>query len=435
MSALAGGGFALSYYLQPVAALAQTPAVDNTARVFVPNVFIRIHPDGTVKLMAKTPDTGQGVNTALPMIIAEELDVEIDKVVIEQADFDPAYGGQTAGGSRTIPTSYEPMRRAGAVARAMLVSAAAQHWGVPADELTTENGTVHHKPTNRAITYGELALKAALLPVPDPGSVRLKDPSEFKIIGSRIGGVDNPSLVTGQPLFGIDIKLPGMLHAVYERCPTFGGRPVRANLDRVKALPGVRDAFIVDRANGLQPGVAIIAESTWAAFSARRQLQVVWDEGDPSAQSSAAYEAAAAALGQQPGAVVRNDGDVDAAFAGAKAVVEAAYSYPFISHATLEPQNCTAWFKDDLLEVWSPTQNPGGQLDQIVAVSGLPKDRVRVHITRSGGGFGRRLINDYAVEAVAIARHVRVPVKLTWSREDDMRHDYYRPCGWHFLKG
>ena len=434
-SALAGGGFALSYYLSPVAALAQSTAVDNTARVFVPNAFIRIYPDGTVKLMAKTPDSGQGVKTALPMIIAEEMDVEIDKVIIEQADFDPIYGGQAAGGSRTIPSSYEPMRRAGAIARTMLISAAAQHWGVPADELATENGAVLHPPTSRAITYGELALKAALLPVPDASSVKLKDPSQFKIIGSRIGGVDNPSLVTGQPLFGIDMKLPGMLYAVYERCPTFGGNPVSANLERIKALPGVRDAFIVERAGGLQPGVAIIADTTWAAFSARRQLQVVWDEGDPSAQSSTAYDAAAAALARKPGTVVRNDGDVDAAFAGAKAVIESAYSYPYISHATLEPQNCTAWFKGDQLEIWAPTQNPGGQLDQIVAVAGLPKERIKIHVTRSGGGFGRRLINDYSVEAAAIAKQAKVPIKLTWSREDDMRHDLYRPCGWHFLKG
>ncbi len=435
VSALAGGGFALGYYLQPVAALAQTAAVDNTARVFVPNAFIRIYPDGTVKIMAKTPDSGQGVKTALPMIIADEMDVEIDKVIIEQADFDPVYGGQTAGGSRTIATSYEPMRRAGAVARAMLISAAAQQWGVSPDELSTENGAVLHKATGRALTYGELALKAALLPVPDAQTVRLKDPSEFKIIGSRIGGVDNPSLVTGQPLFGIDTKVPGMRYAVYERCPTFGGKPVSANLDRVKALPGVSDAFLVAAAPGLQPGIAIIADSTWAAFSARRQLQVVWDEGDQSAQSSPAYEAAAAILGAKPGNVVRNDGDVEAAFAGAKAVVEGAYSYPFIAHATLEPQNCTAWFKDDQLEVWSPTQNPGSQLDQIAAVAGLPKGRIKIHITRSGGGFGRRLNNDFAVEAVAIARQAKAPVKLTWSREDDMRHDFYRPIGWHYLKG
>ena len=435
VSALAGGGFALSFYLKPVEALAQAGAIDNTARVFTPNAFIRIYPDGTVKIMAKTPDSGQGVKTALPMIIADEMDVELDKVIIEQADFDPIYGGQTAGGSRTIPSSYEPMRRAGAVARTMLVAAAAQQWGVPVDELYTENGAVLHRPTGRALTYGELALKAALLPVPDGSSVKLKDPSEFKIIGSRIGGVDNPSIVTGQTLFGIDTKLPGMCYAVYERSPVFGGKLVRANLDRVKALPGVRNAFIVPAGPGLQTGVAIVADSTWAAFSARRQLQVEWDEGDPAKENSSVYAASAATLGASSGTVVRNDGDVDAAFAAAKAVVEGAYSYPFISHATLEPQNCAAWFKGDTLEIWSPTQNPGGSLDQIAGAAGLSKDRVKIHITRSGGGFGRRLNNDFAVEAVAIARQAGVPIKLTWSREDDMRHDYYRPIGWHFLKG
>jgi len=440
VSALLGGGFALSYYLSPVEALAQAAAsqpgaIDNTARVFTPNAFIRIYPDGTVKIMAKTPDSGQGVKTALPMIIADEMDVELDKVIIEQADYDPIYGGQTAGGSRTIPSSYEPMRRAGAVARTMLITAAAQQWGVSPDELRTENGAVIHPATGRALTYGELAMKAALLPVPDGKSVKLKDPSEFKIIGSRVGGVDNPSVVTGQPLFGIDTKLPGMRYAIYERSPVFGGKAVSANLDRVKALPGIRDAFIVPAGPGLQTGVAIVADSTWAAFSARRQLQVVWDEGDPSAQSTPAYETVAAVLGAKPGQVLRNDGDVEAAFAGGKAVVEAAYSYPFISHATLEPQNCTAWFKDDILEIWSPTQNPGGSLDQIAKVAGLPKDRIKVHITRSGGGFGRRLNNDYAVEVVAIAKQAKAPIKLTWTREDDMRHDFYRPIGWHFFKG
>ena len=435
VSALAGGGFALSYYLAPVAALAQAGAIDNTARVFSPNAFIRVYPDGTVKIMAKTPDSGQGVKTALPMIIAEEMDVEFDKVIIEQADLDPMYGGQAAGGSRTIATSYEAMRRAGAVARAMLLTAAAQQWGVPPDELFTENGAVIHRPTGRALTYGELALRAALLPVPDAASVRLKDPSEFKIIGSRIGGVDNPSVVTGQPLFGLDMKLPGMIYAVYERSPVFGGTVAGANLDRVKAQPGVRAAFIVPAAPGLQTGIAIVADSTWAAFSARRQLKVEWNEGDPAAQNSAVYDTVAAALGAKPGTLVRNDGDVEAAFAGAKAVVEGAYSYPFIAHATLEPQNCTARFKDDRLEIWAPTQNPGDKLDQIAGVAGLPKKNITVHLTRSGGGFGRRLNNDFAVETVAIARRAGAPVKLTWSREDDMRHDFYRPAGWHFLKG
>lgn len=435
VTAIAGGGFALSYYLKGAEALAPQPgALDNTARVFTPNAFIRIYPDGTVKIMAKTPDMGQGVKTTLPMIIADEMDVDFNKILIEQADLNPQYGGQSAGGSTTIPRSYEPMRRAGAVARTMLLAAAAQTWGVPVDECHTENGAVLHRPTGRALTYGELALKAAMLPVPDANAVKLKDPSEFKIIGSRIGGVDNPAVVTGRPLFGLDTKLPGMLYAVYEKCAAFGGKPVSANLDRIKALPGVRDAFILS-SPGVTPGVAIVAESTWAAFSARRQLQVVWDEGDVAGHSTAAYDAAAAELGRKSGQVLRNDGDVEAAFASAKAVVEAAYSYPYISHATLEPQNCTAWVKDDGVEVWAPTQNPGSAQTAAAQALGLPKEKIQVHVTRSGGGFGRRLNNDFAAEAAAISQQIHAPVKLTWSREDDMRHDQYRPCGYHFLKG
>jgi isoquinoline 1-oxidoreductase beta subunit len=245
--------------------------------------------------------------------------------------------------------------------------------------------------------------------------------------------------VTGKPLFGIDVKLPGMLYAVYEKSPVFGGKVVSANLDKIKSLPGVRNAFVISGGSdlkGLLPGIAIVADSTWAAFSARKQLEVVWDDGQAAAQSWAGFAAKANELSTQPGTdILRNDGDGKTALAAAEKTVEAAYSYPFISHASIEPQNCTAWYKDGAIEIWAPTQNPEAGQKVVTETLGIPKDKITLHITRSGGGFGRRLIPDYIIEAAAIARHVTVPVKLTWMREDDLRHDQYRAGGFHFLRG
>ena len=270
----------------------------------------------------------------------------------------------------------------------------------------------------------------------------MKDPKDFKLLGTRISGIDNPKIVTGKPLFGIDTKLPGMLYAVYEKCPVFGGKVVSANLDVIKGLPGVKDAFIVEGAplplNGLLPGVAIVAESTWQAFSARKQLKVVWDEGKYANDSWDAFSVKAAELGKQATGTttVYKEGDTSAGFTGATKTIEAAYSYPFISHASIEPQNCTAAFKDGAFEIWAPSQNPAAGQGAIVSLFGVPKEKVTVHLTRSGGGFGRRLSYDYMIESAAIAHKINgAPVKLTWSREDDLRHDHFRPGGFHFLKG
>ena len=279
VTALAGGGFALGYCLQPVSALAQGAALDDTTRVFTPNPFIKITPDGVVTIVAKNPEVGQGVKTSLPMIVAEELEVDIAAVKIEQAALDPQLGNQFAGGSLSTPQNYDTLRRAGAVARTMLIEAAAQTWGVPAAELRAQNGAVIHDATGRRLTYGELAQKAATLPLPDEKTIRLKEPDEFRVLGSRVGGVDNPAIVTGQPLFGLDQKVPGMLNAVYVKCPVFGGKVASANLDQLKGMPGVRDAFVLEGTSnysGLLPGVAILAETTWAALKAQRELRVTW---------------------------------------------------------------------------------------------------------------------------------------------------------------
>ncbi|MBA4137661.1 MAG: xanthine dehydrogenase family protein molybdopterin-binding subunit [Opitutus sp.] len=439
VTALAGGGFALGL-ASPTAVFAQpAQALDNTARVFTPNPFIRISPDGIVTIVAKNPEVGQGVKTSLPMIVAEELEVDFDKIVIEQAALDAQLGPQFAGGSLSTPMNYDTLRKAGATARTMLVEAAAQTWGVPAAELEAERGTVFHRASGRRLTYGELAAKAATLPIPDEKSIRLKEVDEFRLLGSRVGGIDNPAIVTGQPLFGIDQKVPGMVHAVYQKCPVFGGKVVSANLDQIKSMPGVRDAFVLEGTSnytGLMPGVAILADSTWAAFKARNALRVTWDEGAGANDSSAGYEARASELARQSGQVLRNDGDVTAALAGAAKVVEAQYFYPYIHHATLEPMNAMAWpTADGGMEILAPTQTPQSGLDLVATTLNVPKDKIKVRFTRIGGGFGRRLANDYVVEAAAIAQKTGVPVKLTWTREQDTQHGHYRPGGWHHFKG
>jgi isoquinoline 1-oxidoreductase beta subunit len=437
-SALAGGGLVLGFYLKgSSASAAEVVNASAGATEFTPNAFIRIAANGTVTLMSKQPEIGQGIKTSLPMIIAEELDVNWKDVVVQQADLNQAlYGSQSAGGSTSTPNNYDNFHKLGATAHAMLVEAAAQTWGVPATECSTADGAVHHT-SGKTLKYGDLVAKAATLPV--PASAPLKNPKDYKLLGTRISGVDNPKVVTGQPLFGIDTKVPGMLYAVYEKCPVFGGKAVSANLDQVKALPGVKDAFIIEGTSNtatLSPGVAIVADSTWAAISARKQLKVVWDEGKFANDSWDAYVTKAKELSAQPGQqVVHKEGDVEAAFAGAAKTITADYSYPFISHLSMEPQNCTAHFKDGKLEIWAPTQNPSSGLPAIAQSLGIKPSDITLHLIRSGGGFGRRLTPDFVFEAAAIAQKVPAPVKLTWTREDDLRHDQFRPGGFHFLKG
>lgn len=438
VTALAGGGMLLASYIEPVA---KVLAQFGPQAPLLPASFISIAPDGIITIIAKNPEIGQGVKVMLPMLIAEELDADWKDVRIEQGDLNMAkYGLQIAGGSTATPLNWEPMRQVGAGGRQMLISAAAQTWNVPASECTTTSSRVHHEASKRSASYGELASKAATLPVPDPKTLKMKDPKDYRIIGHSMANPDIHKIVTGKPVFGIDFTMPGMLYANFEKCPVFGGKVVSANLDEVKAQPGIRHAFVVEPSSdpsALVGGVAIVADSWYQARYARdKVLKVVWDEGPTAAQSSELYATTSVQLAKnEPGQTLRKDGDADAAFGTAAHVVEAAYSYPFLSHVPLEPQNCSAYFKDGKLEVWAPSQTPASGLAQTAKTLGIDPKDITIHLTRVGGGFGRRLTNDYMVEAAVIAKQIGVPVKLLWTREQDMAHDFYRPAGYHFLKG
>jgi isoquinoline 1-oxidoreductase beta subunit len=438
VSALAGGGMLLGLYFRPTLGAQGGPPA---AVPLSPNAFVRITPEGLVYITAKNPEVGQGIRTSLPMIIADELDVDWSSVHYEQADVNQVkYGVQSAGGSTGTPTNWTPMRQVGAAARQMLVAAAAASWGVPESECTTASGQVKHTASGRTLGYGALAAKAAAMTPPDLATVKLKDKKDYKIIGTKVHGVDNAKIVSGQPLFAIDFTVPGMLSAVFQKCPVFGGKVASANIDEIKALPGVRHVFVVEGGTNLTTlvgGVAIVADTWYQAKTAREKLKVTWNEGATASQSSASFAAQAAQLAPQtPAQWVRQDGDVDAALKGAAKVVEGAYSYPFVSHAQLEPENCVAKFENGKLEIWAPSQTPGNALQGLMSTLQLKLEDITMHQLRGGGGFGRRLTNDYVVETAWIAKVLNgTPVKLLWTREDDMGHDFYRPGGFHYFKG
>lgn len=459
VSALAGGGLVIGLYAPKAAG--QGGRGGGPAPSLSASDYIVVNPNNTFTIVAKNPETGQGVKTALPQIIADEFDVDWAQVSIRQADLDPKYSPQTEGGSRAIPANYQNMRLVGAGGRLLMLNAAAAQWNVPVAELTTGSGTVKHARTNRTATYASLAARALTQPTPDRAAVEaaLKHPRDFKIIGKRIHGVENLDIVTGKARFSIDLAPEGTLYAVFEKCPVFRGRAVSANLDEVKKLPGIKHAFIVEAAaqgnnpnnnNVLNSGVAIVADSWWLANEARKTLKVTWDEGPTAAESTAGYlqqcKDMAARLATTPPAPPAeggaNIGDVEAAFKTAAKIVEAEYYFPLLSHAPLEPQNSTALYKDGRLEIWSPSQIPSLQHPALGA--GIPPQNITMHLVRAGGGFGRRLVSEYDIEVARIARLVTeeraaagqpaVPVKLLWSREDDMAHDQYRPAGAHYFK-
>jgi isoquinoline 1-oxidoreductase beta subunit len=466
LSALAGGGLALNLYPARLAK-AQGPG---TPPDLTPQAFIKIAPDGIVTIMARASETGQGMRNMLPMLIAEELDVDWKDVRVQQADLDEKkYGAQFSGGSANTPQGWEPMRRVGAAGRQLLMTAAAQTWGVPVAECTTQpgrvlqvasaqgpktssgrvvrvaSGQVLHSISGRTASYGELAAKAAALPPPPLSSVKLKDPKDYRIIGHSQAGVDTHGIVTGKPLFGIDVTVPGMLYASIEKAPVFAGKVKTANLDHIKTLPGVRHTLVIDGGitpaaftpwePGMEPGIAIVADTWWQAQQARKQLDVQWDLGPAASQGSEGFAKRAAELLQAPPVTtVRKYGDVDSALKSSAKVVEATYEFPFIAHATMEPQGCTAHWKDGKLEMWTTSTLPGDGRGLVAKTLGIKEDDITTHMVRGGGSFGRRLQNDYAVEAAWISKQTGVPIKLLWSREDDIGHDPFRPGGTVGLK-
>lgn len=401
------------------------------------NAFIRINADNTVTIGAKNPEIGQGVKVMLPMLIAEEMDLSWEQVRIEQTDADEKiYGPQVAGGSTATPRNWLPMRQVGAAARAMLVGAAAKQWGVDATTLTTARGAVLHKASGKSLTYASLAKAAAAEIAPDLAKVALKDASAFTIIGQSKLGVDVPKIVKGEPLFGIDTRLPGMVHAAVMKCPAHGGTIASFDDTAVKAIPGVIAVVAVNSGfvpEGKNDTLLIVADSWWKASKAREKLVVKWDDAAVTGFSTAGYEKEAAALlAQPPQASLLKTGDADAALAKAAKVIKADYDYPFLAHASLEPQNCTALFKDGKLEIWAPSQAPAGGRAETAKFCGLSPDALTIHLTRMGGGFGRRLMNDYMVIAGQAAKALPgKPVKVLFDRTDDFRHDFYRPAGWH----
>lgn len=438
-----GGGLFLSWSFNNAWGAASAEIAGETQAGAELNVYVSIAPSGAITILGKNPEIGQGIKTMLPMVIAEELDADWSQVTIETAPTDRArFGGQQAGNSASTPNNYDPHRRVGAAGRLMLVQAAANSWKVPVSECTTSRSVVTHTPTGRKLTYGSLAEEAAKLPAPDLKTVALKNPKDFTIIGRSVGGFDSPKIVKGEPMFGIDVTRPGMLYATFTQCPVYGGKVKSTQLDAALAAKGVKRAFVVVGGgdlrffqDGLQAGVAVVADSWWRAKQAVKLIKVEWDFGPYADHSTAKYLAQADELSKQPAdSVVRTDGDADAALSKAAKVLEARYNYPFLSHATLEPMNCTAEYKDGKLEIWAPTQNPEGGRKAIATMMGIKPQDITIHMIRCGGGFGRRLQNDYMVQAAWIARETGVPVKMLYSREDDISHDYFRFGGFHYFK-
>lgn len=404
---------------------------------WIPNLYVRIDTDGHVTIVSKNPEAGQGVKTAFPMVVAECLEVEWKNVSVEQAPLDDRYGRQVVGGSRGTPDGWDDLRIAGTAALYLLTAAAAKEWGVPPEECTAAKGSIIHKATGKSRRYENLLTVAASMPVPDISKLKLKSrPSEFNLLGTFVPGVDNPKIITGGTLFGCDTRIDGMLYAVFVKCPTYGGVVSKANVEKIRNIEGVTHAFVVEgtgNQRGLQSGVAIVAKTWWQAQSARQQLRIDW-ETDHS-DSTATYDLKADALRDEKGKTLRKDGNVDRAFDSAKKIIKATYYYPFVPHSNMEPQNCTALYHESgQLEIWAPTQNPKSGRELVAETLGISERKIHVNLTRIGGGFGRRLRNDYMVESAWIARETRRPVQLQWSREDDIQHDFYRPAAWHHFK-
>jgi len=422
--------------LVAVALPARSRALHAAARLtreaaeFSPSAWIRVDGNGDVTILSHKSEMGQGVWTALPMIVAEEMDADWRRVRIERAPTRPNFDTAT-GGSSSVSDSWDPLRRAGAVARALFISAAARQWQVPESDCRTESGAVIHTLSSRRADYGALAAVAATLPVPDAATVRLKDPAAFRLVGRDTPKRDTPLKVTGEATFGIDVKVPGMLVASVARCPTYGGRVARVNDAKARALPGVRNVFVLDPVPRYHPGrVAVIADDTWSAMQGRRALEIEWDLGpDAGYSTDAMWSDARSAVNADDRAifVMKSGARVPLPMTG-PGVIEATYEVPFLAHACMEPMNCTAHVRADAADIWVPSQFPQQARATAARLTGLPEDKVEVHVTFLGGGFGRRAYQDFVIEAVQLSQKAGAPVKVIWTREDDIQHDLYRPA-------
>jgi isoquinoline 1-oxidoreductase subunit beta len=391
--------------------------------------FVDVGTDGWVTVYVSKSDMGQGVRTALPMIVAEEMDADWKKVRIRQADLDKKYGRMGTGGSGSIRSMWTPLRQAGATARAMLAGAAAAKWGVDAKEISVANGVVSHGA--HKATFGELAAAAAKLEVPK--DVALKDPSKFTIIGKKVNRLDNADLLKGKSQYGIDVRVPGMLYAAVLHAPVFGAKVASIDDGKAKQVKGVKHIVRLDPIGTDMPwaGVGVVATSTWAAMKGRDALVVKWDDGPAKDETTEAFRKEMHDLVTKEGKRVRNDGDVDAALGGVTKKLDAVYEVPYLAHATMEPMNATASYTKDGLEMWLPTQFPDWAAGAAGGAVGLKPEQVKVHVTLLGGGFGRRAFPDSAIQAALLSKAAGAPVHLQWTREDDMTHDFYRPASVH----
>ncbi|MGA7217891.1 MAG: molybdopterin cofactor-binding domain-containing protein, partial [Candidatus Sulfotelmatobacter sp.] len=413
--AAAGAGLVVGFYLPH--------GKRGNPSSFSPNAYLRITPDNKIIIIVARSEMGQGVRTALPMILAEELEADWKQVEIEQAGASTLYGDQTTGGSASVRTTWDPMRKAGAAAREMLISAAALTWGVPRSACSARSGSIVHAASKRQMTYGELVEKAATLPI--PSDVTLKQSKDYKIVGQRLPRVDSPSKVKGEAVFGIDFLLPGMKYALLSRCPTIGGKLASFDDKESRKVSGVTYVGKVNDA-----AVAVVADSVWSAMEGRRVLNPNWEDGPNKDLNTAAVMESLKQASAKKGASLYSVGDVSKA-AGRKITAE--YRLPFMAHAPMEPGNCTANYSGTACELWAPTQVPQDCRDSVAQAVGLDADQVKVNVTLMGGGFGRRLEHDYAVEAALVSKNINGPVKVIWTREDDMRFSTYRPASLHQL--
>jgi isoquinoline 1-oxidoreductase beta subunit len=435
--AAGGAALVIGFRLSPLAFADQ--AQEQEQKPVNPfDAWVRITPDDRVTLVLGKSEMGQGVYTSLPMILAEELCVDWKQVHIEQAPTNPKIYDLGTGGSGSVKDSWLALRQAGAAAREMLITAAAKKWEVGTDTCKAKNGYVVHGHPERSFRFGELVADASKLPVPNLHTVPLKNPNDFTIVGHEVHRLDAAAKSNGSAKFGIDSRVPGMLYAVIARCPVFEGKVASFDAAKAKAVSGVRDVLQIEthgRGASTTGGVAVLADNSWAAIQGRKALEVKWDEGAAANESTEQLHKQFVENAAKSGRILRNDGDADAALASAAKKLEAVYELPFAAHVCMEPMNCTVHIQQDTAEAWVPTQGPQWAQGVIAEIAKLPPEKVTVHTTLMGGGFGRRYQADFVMEAAQVAKASGKPVMVLWTREDDMQHDFYRPASYHKLQG